>query len=160
MSQRTLRDLFDKMDRDGSGTIDVHEYRKALRGYATNETVRAKILTMDTDLDGRVSFQEFARFMSAALEDDAPEDTPLFRTADGSPDWFALFVHFDRDGSGVLSLQELRALLDEIGHETDRGELIVLINALDTNGDMAISYSEFVAYFRGSAPHKTLNVRV
>ena len=162
MDQDTLRVLFDKLDRDGSGAIDAHEYRRSLRGYATNEAVRAKILSMDTDLDGRITFEEFAQFMSAGLheEDEHEEDESRFHMEDGSPNWFALFVHFDRDGSGILSLQELRQLLDEIGYKSAREELIAIIHEIDKDANMEISYSEFIDHFRGPAPKKTLDVYV
>ena len=162
MNEGTLRALFDKMDRDGSGTIDAHEYRKSLRGYATNENVRAKILSMDQDLDGRISFQEFAEFMSTGIVDDEDDEDgeSRFHMDDGSPNWFALFVHFDRDGSGILSLTELRSLLDEIGQKTDREALIEVINTIDADANMEISYSEFIQHFRGRTPAQALNVYI
>lgn len=156
MPHNPLRALFDKMDRDKSGTIDAHEYRRSLRGYATNESVRAKIMSMDLDLDGRITFEEFAQYMSAGIEEDEAE----LHREDGSPDWFALFVHFDHDGSGIISLKELKSLLEEIGRETDREGLIAVIRDIDRDANMEISYSEFIQYFRGPAPKQSLSAYV
>ena len=68
-------ELFNKMDRDGSGYIDAKDYRRVLRGYATNQDIRARILNMDDDLDGQVSFEEFSKAMNTAIVEE-PSDLP------------------------------------------------------------------------------------
>ena len=161
-TEAELQDMINEIDADGSGTIDAHEYRKSLRGYATNENVRAKIQSMEQDQDGRISYQEFAQIMSAGIEEEEDDEDgeSRFHMEDGSQNWYALFVHFDRDGSGILSLTELRSLLDEIGQNTDREALIEVINIIDADANMEISYSEFIQHFRGRAPAQALNVYV
>ena len=61
---------------------------------------------------------------------------------------------------GILSLTELRSLLDEIGQKTDREALIEVINTIDADANMEISYSEFIQHFRGRAPAQALNVYI
>ena len=58
------RSVFDKVDRDGSGHLDRGEIAHALqeRGLpASGADVEAILAEMDTDGDGKVSFDEFAR---------------------------------------------------------------------------------------------------
>ena len=79
---------------------------------------------------------------------------------DGSIDWFGAFVHFDQDGSGVLSLVELRQMFEELGHPTQRDAMQAVLMQLDRDADMEISYCEFIRYFEGGSPARTLDMKV
>ena len=83
-----------------------------------------------------------------------------FKRSDGTLDWFQVFLHFDTDGSGVLSLVELKAFVDELDGEATRTELLELIRSMDENGDLQVSYSEFRAYFEGGPERRRLRQSV
>jgi len=161
MHETDRRALFAKMDTDGSGFIDASDYRRILKGWATNRAVRDRILRMDTNLDGKVSFEEFSRYMAEAMAESTEAPTSSgFTRPDGSVHWFKVFLHFDRDGSGTMSLDELRGLLEEIDHDKGRGELVEIIRAMDTNADLEISYAEFKHYFEGAPEQRRLRRHV
>ena len=161
MRPDTLRELFNKMDRDGSGYIDAKDYRRVLRGYATNQDIRARILNMDDDLDGQVSFEEFSKAMNTAVVEE-PSDlpSPSFRNEDGSWNWFAIFSHFDEDGSGALSLRELRTFVEGEDFGVSKKFWISLVEGMDRNADMSISYHEFMSYLSGRKKRRRLYRRV
>ena len=57
----------------------------------------------------------------------------------------ASFRKFDVDGSGSISVDELRITLREVlGEETPDEDLEEMVKAADINGDGDIDYSEFV----------------
>eukprot|EP01052_Picozoa_sp_SAG31_P039756 SAG31_NODE_5582_length_2442_cov_6.075117_3_plen_128_part_00 len=62
-----MKAIFDKVDLDGSGSIDRRELTKLLGGVgytaAAEDTVAVKIMAeMDMDGDGSISFEEFAHW--------------------------------------------------------------------------------------------------
>ncbi|KAL6503000.1 Calcium-dependent protein kinase 7 [Orobanche hederae] len=66
-----LHKAFAFFDRNGSGYIEIEELRDALsdEGDATNEEVIVAIMhDVDTDKDGRISYEEFATMMKAGTD--------------------------------------------------------------------------------------------
>ena len=145
MSQEQLRNLFNKMDKSNTGFISVEDYQRSLAGYACKKDSRRKVLEMDDNLDGQIGFDEFARHMSMVVE---PQPGLPLINADGTTDWFAVFVHFDIDGSGLIDIAELKNMLTEIGFSGERSSVIALFEKMDKNLDGKISYGEFVLHFR------------
>jgi EF-hand domain pair len=55
-----------------------------------------------------------------------------------------IFKLFDRDGSGTIDIQEMRAVLNELGKKVDNKELEKLMNDLDNDGSGEIDFEEFL----------------
>ena len=126
----------------------------------TDQDIRDRILKMDLDLDGRISFDEFSQHLQASASEAVESPMEGFKRSDGTIDWFAVFLHFDTDGSGVLSLVELRAFVEELDDGISREELVEMIRSMDKNGDLQVSYAEFLHYFEGAPKRKRLNQSV
>ncbi|KAJ1304976.1 hypothetical protein OPQ81_000019 [Rhizoctonia solani] len=63
-TDRELREVFDRFDKDGSGSIEKGELRRAvtlLGDKLTDQELATIMREVDTDGDGRVSFEEFTR---------------------------------------------------------------------------------------------------
>lgn len=56
-----------------------------------------------------------------------------------------LFKSIDADGSGTITLDELKRALHQWGHKIHDVELQTLMNIADVDGDGLIDYNEFVA---------------
>lgn len=86
--------LFDRLDANRDGFLDAEEARAAAQqagnrrniAMASADDLAAQVSRMDSDGDGRISRQEFSRFIPDRLR------------------------RADTNGDGVLSLRELRAL--------------------------------------------------
>ena len=63
-----------------------------------------------------------------------------------------LFERLDTDGSGILSLVERKALVEDLNGDTGREALVELSRAMDQSGDLHVSYAELQRDF--SAPSK------
>jgi Ca2+-binding EF-hand superfamily protein len=77
--------------------------------------------------------------------------TALVRTRFGG-DYRAAFAHYDADGDGVISADELKVLLKDagIGSGLTRWAWVKgIIAEVDTDGDGGISWAEFKAVFEG-----------
>ncbi|CAN0903485.1 Calcium-dependent protein kinase 30 [Linum grandiflorum] len=152
--------------------------KKALRVIAEHlsheevEVIRDMFTLMDTDSDGKVSYEELrAGLRKVGSQLAEPEIKMLMEVADvdgnGILDYGEFvavtihlqkmenddhcrraFVYFDKDGSSYIELDELReALADENG-ETDDDVLNEIMREVDTDKDGRISYDEFVTMMK------------
>ncbi len=62
----------------------------------------------------------------------------------------SLFSHLDLDGDGRLSVEELAALMEELGVPQSRAGASTLLALLDSNGDSRVSLEEFIDFFRSN----------
>ncbi|XWS60623.1 hypothetical protein CRYUN_Cryun07bG0051500 [Craigia yunnanensis] len=152
--------------------------KKALRVIAEHlsveevEVIKDMFTLMDTDNDGKVSYEELkAGLRKVGSQLAEPEIKMLMEVADvdgnGVLDYgefVAVTIHlqkmendehfrrafmfFDKDGSGYIELDELRnALADESG-EADVDVMNDIMREVDTDKDGRISYDEFVAMMK------------
>jgi Ca2+-binding EF-hand superfamily protein len=80
--------------------------------------------------------------------------TALVKTRFGG-DYRAAFAHYDADGNGVISKDELKALLSDagIGSSWTRWAWAKgIMGEVDTSGDGSISWEEFAAVFEVGKP--------
>ena len=78
--------------------------------------------------------------------------TALVKTRFGG-DYRAAFAHYDADGDGTISKDELRALLSDagIGSGLTRWAWAKgIVAEVDTSGDGSISWAEFEAVFQSN----------
>ena len=54
------------------------------------------------------------------------------------------FKAFDKDGDGLISLQELREIMTSLGNKLTDGEVDEMMKFADRDFDGFINYSEFV----------------
>ncbi|KAJ6688059.1 SERINE/THREONINE-PROTEIN KINASE [Salix koriyanagi] len=136
------------------------------------EVIRDMFALMDTDNDGKVTYEELRTgLLKVGSQLAEPEIKMLMEVADvdgnGVLDYgefVAVTIHlqkmendehfrrafmfFDKDGSGYIEFEELReALADEYG-ETDDDVLNDIMREVDTDKDGCISYDEFAAMMK------------
>jgi len=135
-----LRDQFDAIDIDKSGSITLEEIRQALakdQPWTLKESRVLEILqAMDSNRDGLVDFNEF---VAATLhvhqleEHDSEKWQQLSRAA---------FEKFDFDKDGYITPEELRM------HTGLKGSIEPLLEEADIDRDGKISLSEFQRLLR------------
>ncbi|KAL2492780.1 Calcium-dependent protein kinase 30 [Abeliophyllum distichum] len=152
--------------------------KKALRVIAEHlsveeaEVIRDMFMLMDTNNDGKVTYEELkAGLRKVGSQLAEPEIKLLMDVADvdgngvldygefvavtihlqrmeNDEHFHRAFMFFDKDGSGYIEIDELReALADESG-ETDVDVLNDIMREVDTNKDGQIDYEEFVAMMK------------
>lgn len=136
------------------------------------EVIRDMFSLMDTDNDGKVSFEELkAGLKKVGSQLAEPEMKMLMEVADvdgnGVLDYgefVAVTIHlqrmendehfrrafmfFDKNESGFIELDELRVALSDEAGETDSDVLNEIMREVDTDKDGQISYNEFVAMMK------------
>jgi len=133
---REIREAFDLFDADKTGTIDYHEFKVAVRALgfpAKKAELRTMIREEDPRETGSVNRKQFERILVRKYESRKPEEEIL-----------KAFKLFDADGSGKISLSNMRAVVEELGEDIQEDELKAMIEEFDRNDDGCIDREEFM----------------
>merc|ERR1719410_531367 len=128
-----LKEAFKLFDCDRDGEITVEELGKVMRTHGfdpTEEDLRDMIRNVDTNANGAIDFNEFIDMMVKrrdCLEDDVAH----------------AFKVFDRDGDGLISEEELRLTMTNLGEALTEAEVRHMIAEADMDGDGKINFAEF-----------------
>ncbi|KAL6994779.1 Calcium-dependent protein kinase 9 [Sarracenia purpurea var. burkii] len=133
-----LRQTFNNMDIDGSGTITIEELKiglSKLGSKLSDAEIEALMDAADVDKNGTIDYIEFitATMHRHKLE----KEENLYKA----------FQFFDKDGSGFITRDELRQAMTQYGMG-DEATIDEVINDVDTDKDGRINYEEFVAMMR------------
>ncbi|KAF8955211.1 Ca2+-binding EF-hand superfamily protein [Flammula alnicola] len=141
--KQEIKEAFELFDTDKDGCVDYHELKVAMRALGF-DLKKAEVLKLLRDHDkdnlGLMDFQDFAKIMSERiLERDPMEE---IRRA---------FKLFDDDGTGKISVRNLRRVAKEIGDRLEEDELKAMIEEFDLDQDGEINEQEFFAIMMDDA---------
>ncbi|XP_061350152.1 calcium-dependent protein kinase 29-like isoform X3 [Gastrolobium bilobum] len=133
-----LKQMFNNMDTDRSGTITYEELKSGLSrlGSKLSESEIKQLMdAADVDQSGTIDYQEF---ITATINRHKLEKEDIL---------FKAFQYFDKDNNGYITRDELRQALTkyQMGDEATIDEVI---DDVDTDKDGNINYQEFVAMMR------------
>ncbi|WP_229882402.1 EF-hand domain-containing protein [Streptomyces alanosinicus] len=143
------RRVFAMLDADGDGIVSKHEYLArtkhvvAATRRAENDplVIAAQVAgeqawaSMDSNGDGRMTFDEYAAWAGTEAFDSVCE-----------PTLGALFDLADTDADGTLTRSEFTILREALGNPV--GNAHAAFDALDTDGDGRISREQYLASIR------------
>ncbi|XP_073024621.1 calcium-dependent protein kinase 29 [Primulina eburnea] len=133
-----LKQTFNNMDTDKSGTITYEELRTGLTklGSKLSETETQQLMeAADVDKNGTIDYIEF---ITATMHRHRLEKEEILYKA---------FKHFDVDNSGFITRDELRQAMTQYGMGDD-ATIDEIIKDVDTDNDGRINYDEFAAMMR------------
>mmetsp|Transcript_39542 Transcript_39542/g.101085 ORF Transcript_39542/g.101085 Transcript_39542/m.101085 type:complete len:479 (-) Transcript_39542:266-1702(-) len=152
-----LQAAFKKIDIDGNGTITLDELRTALSTTFEGQGIEEELLQLmkaaDVDGDGQI---DYAEFLAATVQ---------LSTLQSEDNLEKAFSHFDSDGSGSISISELKAGLSNV-RGMDMNVIEGLVKEIDKNGDGQIDFNEFCTMMRTSnnqaqtSAHQSLGARL
>ncbi|KAG0646486.1 Calmodulin [Hyphodiscus hymeniophilus] len=108
---------------------------RSLGQNPTDAEIEDMVNEVDSDRNGTIDFEEFCKMMT----------TPM-KEVDFEAEMKSAFKVFDHDGSGTISLDELRRVMTSFGELLSEDELDSMIKEVDKNGDGSIDYEEFVQF--------------
>ncbi|CAN6445287.1 unnamed protein product [Victoria cruziana] len=143
-----LKDIFQMIDTDNSGTITFEELKEGLKKVGSElmeSEIRSLMDAADIDNNGTLDYGEF---LAATVHLNKMEKEEVL---------FNAFSFFDKDGSGYITIDELQQACSEFGL-TDV-HLDEMIKEIDQDNDGRIDYAEFAAMMRkgsGGIGRKTM----
>ena len=151
---QSARDLFERLDEDGDGTLTITEFRKGLTAeLGLNFEESCMQITMrhvDDSGDGLLDCDEFCGKMRQML--DAAGSTPVvilcrlgtfLRENRLSAEVFV--AELDQDGSGCLDPAEFGRGLTEVGIRVSELAARAAMDELDLDGDRSLQVNELVS---------------
>ena len=100
-------------------------------GFQPSESELSEMIhNVDTNANGAIDFNEFIAMM-------------VKRGPNTEDDVAHAFKVFDRDGDGLITAEELRLTMNNLGEPLTAEEVKAMINEADLDGDGKINFSEF-----------------
>merc|ERR1712032_1616804 len=132
-----LAKVFKAFDKNGDGKLSIQEVKEGyLEHYGkvmSDEEVENMFNSVDTDKSG---FIDYSEFVVAAMNESQLTTNEKLQAA---------FKMFDKDGSGIISGDEIKEVLAFGGtNQLSKEAIDAIIKQVDENGDGEISYEEFV----------------
>ncbi|KAI9479512.1 hypothetical protein BDB00DRAFT_182984 [Zychaea mexicana] len=140
--RRDLRDLFNSFDIDKDGKISHAEFQQVLAAtgvdsHSVMTIVQGNNKKNDRGDDVFYSYEEFVKLFRPTLS------TPGRRTAK-EQEMVEAFHAFDCNGDGVITHEELRLTLQQLGEHVSEQEAKDIIAEVDENEDGVVSFNEFL----------------
>ncbi|XP_039343999.1 caltractin-like isoform X3 [Mauremys reevesii] len=126
--KQQLREAFDLLDTDGTGTVDVKDLKVSIRalGYEPKKEEMKKIISeVDKEGSGKINFDSFLYAMTQKMSE--PESRE---------DILKAFKLFDDNGTGKISFQNLKRVAGEIGENLTDEELQAGERTFVNNGNI------------------------
>jgi calmodulin len=127
-------------DTNGDGKLGPSEMRDGLSRLgitATQAEVDRLIASVDLNGDKEIQFEEFVQLMEKHTRLLVPEEEVK-----------AAYKLFDKDGDGVITKEELREGMRQLGIEISDADADAMLKEADLNDDGHVSYEEFVRIWR------------
>lgn len=131
-----IKEAFQLFDINGDGYLDYHELKVALRALGfdlSKKEVLEVIEEYDSDNRKQISYLDFYKYVAAKIVERDPVEE--IKRA---------FQLFDDDGTGKISLKNLRRVAKELGENMTEEELVAMIDEFDLDEDGEISLDEFI----------------
>ncbi|XWS75567.1 hypothetical protein CRYUN_Cryun01aG0101400 [Craigia yunnanensis] len=137
-SMEEMKKVFNKFDKNGDGKISGDELKSvlsALGSTPSSDEVDRIMAEMDKDGNGYIDLDEFIAFHGTDINDDETQcENKELKDA---------FDMYDLDKNGLISANELHAVLKRLGEKCSLSDCQRMISQVDKDGDGSVNFEEF-----------------
>ncbi|XP_057713165.1 mitochondrial adenyl nucleotide antiporter SLC25A24-like isoform X1 [Corythoichthys intestinalis] len=131
-SERSYQDLFERLDANKDGKVDVAELRAGLKamGVFRHGAAQKIVMSGDQNKDGSLDFHEFTKYLK--------EHEKKLRLT---------FKSLDRNNDGRIDATEIQQSLSELGLEISKVDALKILQSMDIDGTMMVDWNEWREHF-------------
>ena len=142
--KQEIKEAFELFDTNKTGSIDYHELKVAMRalGFDVKKPeVLAIMKEYDVENSGQIQFTDFLEISNIYIYIYIYIVTTKINERDPVEEIFKAFKLFDEDGTGRISLRNLRRVARELGENLSDDELQAMIDEFDKDNDGESNYN-------------------
>ena len=128
--------VFNEIDKDKNGDIDVNELGYALNSigsFLSEYDLNKLIKEFDCNKSGRIDFEEFLTIVALNMPDSHNEE-----------DILECFTIMDKNDNGTVSCKDLILLITSMGERLSKEEAEEIIREIDPDNNGYIKYNEYM----------------
>ncbi|EFJ47239.1 radial spoke protein 7 [Volvox carteri f. nagariensis] len=152
--QALMLKVFRKADADGSGTLNRHEFKEALKAAElglTRKDINLILSHIDVDKDGLVSYEEFIpvcfQVLVERFKDEIVVNDILSNTDELQQMLLTAFRDADSENTGLLTQRQVKAIFKELSYQAlglTTLQTVSLLSQAPTTPDGMVQYIQFV----------------
>ncbi|XP_019197769.1 PREDICTED: putative calcium-binding protein CML19 [Ipomoea nil] len=135
-SDECLERVFTYFDEDGDGRVSPAELQRGVRavgGELTAEEAEMAVRLSDSDGDGLLGLEDFAKLMEGKGVEEERKEGELMEA----------FKMYEMEGTGEITPKSLKRMLGRLGESATTESCKAMITRFDINGDGVLSFEEF-----------------
>lgn len=131
-SERSYQDLFERLDTNKDGKVDVAELRAGLKamGIFRHGAAQKIVSSGDQNNDGSLDFSEFTKYLK--------EHEKKLRLT---------FKSLDKNNDGRIDASEIQLALAELGIHVSAEDAMKILQSMDIDGTMMVDWNEWREHF-------------
>ena len=134
--KENYKKIFEMYDSNKDGNVNSLELANILKAIdinASDEEIKDIITEMDLEGNGEINFENFVSIVKRREKD-----------VDNEEEVLNAFKLFDKEGNGLININELKHIMLTVGNNISETELNDLLKEADTDNDGYINYEEFI----------------
>ena len=133
---KEYKSIFDLNDNNKDGNVTLDELAnilKAINISSSDEEIKEIIMELELEGNDEINFENFVSIVNRRDKD-----------ADNEEEVIKAFKFFDKEGNGLININELKNIMLSVGKNISEEELNDMLKEADIDMDGYINYEEFI----------------
>ena len=133
---KEYKSVFDLNDNNKDGNVTLDELAnilKAINISSSDEEIKEIIMELELEGNDKINFANFVSIVNRRDKD-----------VDNEEEVIKAFKFFDKEGNGLININELKNIMLSVGKNISEEELNDMLKEADIDMDGYINYEEFI----------------
>ena len=133
---KEYKSIFDLNDNNKDGNVTLDELAnilKAINISSSDEEIKEIIMELELEGNDEINFENFVSIVNRRDKD-----------VDNEEEVIKAFKFFDKEGNGLININELKNIMLSVGKNISEEELNDMLKEADIDMDGYINYEEFI----------------
>ena len=134
--EQEIKSIFEKYDSNNDGFVNSSELANIIKSINTdisNEELLELLQEVELEVNGEINSEKFVSIVNRREYDVDTEEELL-----------NAFKIFDKEGNGLINLNELKNIMLKVGKNLSESEIDEMLRDADIDMDGFINYEEFI----------------